>query len=112
MDDLAGQFASQTLIDDGIASPSPSPSPQPGGGFFSIWPRPKRDSITKTIKKIRQPLTKNDNDPGVLYLAKESGTRMCKVGWSSKNNGSRIKCIAKCEIEVEKGHQSQLFDFS
>jgi hypothetical protein len=102
-DELVRQLFSKLAISDGGLSSSPA-SP----GYFPELSRVERGLIRDTVKKIRQAITNKDRIgfPGLVYVAKQKGTRFTKVGYSKHKDASRIGHISgTCDLEFEKIYQ-------
>jgi hypothetical protein len=103
MDELPKRFSlALALSDNGLSSSPASP------GYFTELSHVERGLIKDTVEKIRQDVTKKDRIgfPGLVYVAKQKGTRFTKVGYSQHKDASRIGRIsATCDLEFEKIYQ-------
>jgi hypothetical protein len=107
-EELAERFSSVLVLsDDGPSSPA---SP----GYFPELSRVERGLIRDTVKKIRQEITMKDRIgfPGLVYVAKQKGTRFTKVGYSKHEDASRIGQISgTCGLEFEKIYQVPILPY-
>ena len=109
MDEHARQLFSKLAITDGGLSSSPA-SP----GYFLELSRVERGLIRDTVRKIQQAITDSDRigSPGLVYVAKQKGTRFTKVGYSSHEDASRTDQISgTCGLEFEKIYQIPMLPY-
>ena len=105
MDCLAETYAKLTVSDYESVSASDSP------GRFASIPCAKLTKIDDTVKKIRKAITATDLAPGLVYVAKQAGTPFSKVGFTARDDASRIdEIVEKCKVDFDLTHQTPLFD--
>jgi hypothetical protein len=100
--EVTKRFSALALSDNRLSSSPASP------GYFPELSRVERGLIRDTVHKLRQAVTEKDRIgyPGLVYVAKQKGTRFTKVGYSKHKDASRIGRIsATCDLEFEKMYQ-------
>jgi T5orf172 domain len=81
-------------------------APEQATGHFAPHASPVWAQIQDLNRYLQKKLIKKDEKHGVIYVAKQTGTDFCKVGYAGGNAKQRLNAINKCAIDRESSYST------